>query len=182
MNLINNFDAQAMLWVQENLRMPVLSDILVPLTRLGNAGLLFIAAAVILLCFKTTRTSGILMLISMAACFIFNDIIIKRLIARPRPFITVPGLVTLVSPPASYSFPSGHTASAFAAVVTLFFTRRKFLGIGLVVAFFMGISRIYAGVHYPSDVIVGALVGTLTACAVGMLYKKRLRVYHNEKK
>ena len=59
MNFINNFDSQAMLWVQDNIRMPLLSGIFVPLTRLGNAGVLFIAVALILLCFKKTRTSGV---------------------------------------------------------------------------------------------------------------------------
>lgn len=180
MNFINNFDSQAMLWVQDNIRMPLLSGIFVPLTRLGNAGVLFIAVALILLCFKKTRTSGVLMLISMAVCYIFNDLIIKRIIERPRPFNSVVGLVPLVSPPKSFSFPSGHTASAFAAMVSLFFTKRKFAFAGLVVAFLMGCSRVYVGVHYPTDVIVGALVGALTAGMVGMLYKNRLRVYKSE--
>ncbi len=76
----------------------------------------------------------------------------------------IAGLHTLIGAQRDYSFPSGHTGSSFAAAVVLFCRLSKRLSsFLLLLAFLIGFSRLYVGVHYPSDIIVGAISGTLIA-------------------
>jgi undecaprenyl-diphosphatase len=93
------------------------------------------------------------------------DLVLKPLIARGRPFVAIHDARVVVARPATYSFPSGHAASAVAGafVTTLMLPRARALlwALAALVAF----SRIYVGVHYPLDVVCGALVGA----AVGVL-------------
>ena len=173
--MITSIDTSILLWIQGNLRCEFLSAILVTLSRLGNAGLLFIITGLILVCFKKTRTCGIILLISLAVGFGINDLVIKPLVARVRPFNACAELIPLVKPPASFSFPSGHSAAAFSCAVSLYFTKRKWLGFGLIIAFLMAFSRLYVGVHYPTDVICGMTVGTLSAIIVGNIYTHKFK-------
>ncbi len=85
---------------------------------------------------------------------------------RPRPFVS--HSVNLLSDKSSGdpSFPSNHAAGAFAFAFTLFWRRRKAGAILLVFALFMALSRLFLGVHYPSDVTVGAILALLVACLV----------------
>lgn len=102
-------------------------------------------------------------------------IVLKFIIAEPRPFMTLPN-VDLLTPASGTSFPSGHTATSFAAaaLIGLRYHRKtkekKHLLIYplLVVAVVVGYSRVYVGVHYPYDVISGAFIGIL--CAILILY------------
>jgi len=115
-------------------------------------------------------------IVGLAALFISNVAVylLKILIAEPRPFITLPNVELLVPENEIYSFPSGHTASSFAAVVVIGL-KYKFNIKGknyrliyplLAFAGLIGFSRIYIGVHYPLDVIFGAIVGILSALLV----------------
>ncbi|PUZ19440.1 PAP2 family protein [Chitinophaga costaii] len=98
------------------------------------------------------------------------NLLIKKLVKRPRPFITNMRL-TPVYKPGSYSFPSGHTSSAFSSGVTLAraYPHWYIIVPSLVWASAVGYSRMYLGVHYPSDVATGALLGTGTAFALGFM-------------
>jgi undecaprenyl-diphosphatase len=79
---------------------------------------------------------------------------------RPRPFIDVPGVHLLVPPPlTAYSFPSSHSAAAFAIAFTVVFFHRRF-GLALVAAAaLVALSRVFVGVHYPLDILVGGAFG-----------------------
>jgi undecaprenyl-diphosphatase len=87
------------------------------------------------------------------------DLVLKPLIARGRPFVTIHDARVVVARPPTYSFPSGHAASAVAGafVTALMLPRARALlwAVAALIAF----SRIYVGVHYPLDVVCGALVG-----------------------
>ena len=174
---ITALDFNIVLWVQQHVRSPFLSAFFIPFTTIGNAGILFILIGVLLLFFKRTRQSGILLLISLTISFILNDIVVKNIVQRPRPFNAFSQIVPLVPPPGKYSFPSGHTAAAFSSMVTFFFTQRKYAICGLVIALLMGISRIYVGVHYPTDVFFGALLGTAVAVTSAIIF---LKTQHKE--
>lgn len=164
MNWIQAWDGATLLWIQEHLRVTWLNGWMIFYTNLGEGGLLWICIALLFLCCPKTRRAGVLGLAALLLGYLCNDLILKMLITRPRPFRTIPELDILIPPPASFSFPSGHACASFAAAgcwrVSL---RGKYAGIVQVVlllmAALMAFSRLYVGVHYPSDVLVGSILG-----------------------
>ena len=156
-------EGAALLWIQEFLRGAVLDPIVSFYTQLGNAGLLWIALSLLLLIWPKTRRAGFAGLVALLLSLIFTNGILKHLVSRPRPWLTLTGLVPLVVEKDPNSFPSGHTCAAFAAAVAWWRTLpdRRLKVAGLVLAVLMGLSRLYVGVHYPSDVLGGAVFGTL---------------------
>ena len=90
---------------------------------------------------------------------------LKPLFARPRPCDLRPEMLTLVARPHGWSFPSGHTSSAFAAAFALWLQNRR-LGVpALALAGFIGFTRMYLYVHFPTDILGGVALGlALGAC------------------
>ncbi|MCI8870006.1 MAG: phosphatase PAP2 family protein [Lawsonibacter sp.] len=177
LEMLRNLDGAVLLWIQEFLRNDVLSAVLKPYTMLGNAGLLWIAASLAMLCFRRTRRAGCAALLAMALGLLCTNVVLKHLAARPRPWLDVAGLVPLVHEPDPNSFPSGHTCAAFAAAGAWSRTlpERRMGTAGLILAGCMGLSRLYVGVHYPSDVIAGAAVGLLCAWCARRLLERRTK-------
>lgn len=173
-----SLDGAVLLWIQEYLRGPVQDAVMVLYTTLGNAGALFIAAAVLMLCFKKTRKAGIAALLALAVGFACTNLILKHLVARPRPWLDVAGLIPLIAEHDPNSFPSGHTTAAFAFAGAVWFTASKkwLKWAALIAAVLMGFSRLYVGVHYPSDVLAGVLIGLLSGWAAWRLCKRRNRI------
>ena len=172
MEAILSFDAQALLWIQENFRAPFLSGILVFFSLIGNSGLCWIAVGLVLSFFKKTRKGGILLLLCLLGAYLVNDILIKPLVARVRPYEVVEGLEILVPPLSSFSFPSGHTNASFASAFALTAYFGKKGAWAYLPALLISLSRCYVGVHYPTDVLMGAVVGTLSALLVWVIWKK----------
>ena len=162
------WDASVLLWIQENVRCGLLSAILVPWSKLGNAGFIWILLSVLLLLIPKTRKAGTAALLAMLLSLIFTNGIIKHLAARQRPWLVVEGLVPLLAEPDPNSFPSGHTAAAMACAVAWLKTLPVRWGrvLAMVGAVLMGLSRLYVGVHFPTDVLVGAVLGAVYACVV----------------
>lgn len=177
-----HFDLSVFEWVQ-TIQTPILSAILKVITTLGEGGIIFILLALILLFTKKYRKAGFAMIVALGVMVICNNLILKEILARPRPFnLTfdwwneVYKFPDIVSRPDSYSFPSGHTSSAFAAAIALVWYDKK-IGIPTTIfAFIMGFSRIYVEVHYCTDVIAGMLVGIIYAI-IGILIAKWLYPY-----
>lgn len=156
-----------LLWIQDNVRNDFLTLFFVVITSLGNAGMLWILITLGLLIPKKTRKVGILCAVSLLFSFLIDNILLKNLVARTRPYEVIEGLTYLVKKPVDYSFPSGHTGTSFAAAVVLFLSYpKKYSFWFLVLAFLIGFSRLYVGVHYPTDVLAGALIGTVIAVCV----------------
>lgn len=172
---IQNFDASALMYIQDFIRLPFLNAIMVFFSTIGNLGLLWIALGLVLLFPKRTRRGGLDMLICLALAYIINDLVIKEIFARTRPYETIDELKTLVSPLSSYSFPSGHSVSSFASAMALTLAFGKKGAWAYIPASLIAFSRCYVGVHYPSDVLAGMLVGTLVAYGVYMLLKKYVK-------
>jgi len=87
---------------------------------------------------------------------------IKRIVQRPRPFLTIPdALPPIIPEPSSYSFPSGDTALAFGAAIAFGQCFPRFRPFAVLLAFAVGLSRVFVGVHYPLDALGGAIVGTI---------------------
>ncbi len=203
-----NFDLSVFQWIQ-SIQTGILNTIMVVITTLGDEGIFFIAMGLVLMCFKKHRKAGLALLVALLVMEVGNNLILKELIARPRPFYIfnpdaipadhkyyaeifekataaverLPELAArwvdtyrfpnLVHAPSSWSFPSGHTSSAFAAAFAVLWYNRK-IGIPTVIfAALMGFSRIYVQVHYCTDVIAGVLVGFIYAL-IGVLIMKFL--------
>jgi len=173
--MLQTVDASVLLLVQNVLRFEWANDILIFYTTLGNKGLLWICICLLLLCAKRTRKAGILALLAMLLGLLCNNYLLKNLIARPRPWLTVSGLLPLLEPPDPYSFPSGHTCAAFAAagVWRRALPRKWMRAAAVAAAALMGFSRIYVGVHYPTDVLAGMCVGLLCAQIVFHAFRKK---------
>ena len=116
-----------------------------------------------------TKRDGLYMATSTATTYLLN-LAIKKLVKRPRPFLTDRNLVPVYRP-GEWSFPSGHTSSVFSAVTSLARVYPKWYTIApsYLWAAGVGYSRMYLGVHYPTDVAAGAVLGTGTAFAFGFL-------------
>lgn len=162
-----------LLWIQDNLRNDVLTPFFVVITSLGNAGILWILITAGLLIPKKTRKVGILCVAALLFSFLIDNVLLKNLVARTRPYEVIEGLTYLVKKPVDYSFPSGHTGTSFATAVVLFFSfPKKYSFWFLVLAVLIGFSRLYVGVHYPTDVLAGAIIGTLIAVCVYLVGTK----------
>ena len=164
---IQQFDEQSLTWIAQNIRSGLLDPFMTLYTKLGDAGLLFIALGLVLLLFKSTRKAGFSALCAMIIGLVVVNFTIKPLIARERPWLVIENFVNLVPEKDPNSFPSGHTNAAFAFALALCMTApKRWMKIAAVcAAVVMGLSRLYVGVHFPSDVLVGALVGSLCGLA-----------------
>lgn len=140
------------------------------ITHLGSGGLLWLVVAAVMLVRKETRATGIVMILAIALSGIFTNLIIKPLFNRPRPFQSYP-VEILIGPPLGSSFPSGHTTASFAGAVAYAIMRRDKLRWALLfMAVLISFSRLYLFVHYPSDVLVGMIIGILFAFLAKKLY------------
>ncbi len=110
-----------------------------------------------MLFFAKRRLTGCTVLTALLLELLLNEHLVKKLIRRPRPFTLQPALDTVIPHPGSFSFPSGHTASSFAAATAIFMYDKKLGTAAYIVAALIGFSRNYFGVHYPTDVLAGAL-------------------------
>lgn len=148
------------------IRTPVGDQVMCFITNIGNAGMIWIMLAVVLLLLPKTRKSGVIMIIALVLDVILCNGILKNVFARVRPCDVNTAVQLLIPRPDDYSFPSGHTAASFAAVTALFFAgEKKLWKPTLVLAILIAFSRLYLYVHYPTDILGGIVVGTVCGYA-----------------
>lgn len=150
----------------QNIRTP-LGDVVMPLiTRLGDAGAVWILLAVVLLIVPKTRRSGAVLAAALCVDVVLCNGILKGLFGRIRPCDVNTSIQLLVARPDDFSFPSGHTAASFAAVAALMLAgERRLWKPVLLLAVFIAFSRMYLYVHYPTDIVGGVIVGVLSGAA-----------------
>lgn len=162
--------------IQNFIGSEVFNLVMPAITFLGEWGILWIVIGVSLTISKRFRPYGITLLLALIITAFIGNIVIKPLVARDRPFIADPNFNLIIQGPSSFSFPSGHSASSFAAaVIVCFMPIKRYWKFGAcLVAFLIAFSRLYLFVHYPSDVLTGALLGILIGLALGFLLKRYL--------
>lgn len=143
----------------------------------GSLGQLWPIVGVILLFFKQTRKTGIAVIVSYIGVLLFGELLLKHLVTRVRPCQVDQAFAMLVDRPSSSSFPSTHSAFAFAAATAIFANYRK-IGIAMFCfAALIAFSRLYLFLHFPTDVLCGAALGILIGFAavriVDALYRKK---------
>jgi len=169
-------DAKLLLIIQ-SLRLPILNEIVMFFTSLNNGGIIVIAIILLFLLVKKLRFIGMMMAVSLILEAVLNNLILKNLIGRTRPYEMIDGLMLLCKEATDFSFPSGHTGSAFAIAGVIWLLLPKKYGItAIVLSILMGLSRLYVGIHYPTDVVVGVFLGIFTSwLTVKIIFKEKCR-------
>lgn len=164
-----------------------LFDILMP--ALSQRGYLLVLPFLVLMAMRSGRRTkpsersflplalGTL-LVAIASVAVADRVedVLKVAIARPRPCRGIEGIRLIVACPASFSLPSGHAITSFAGALPLFLLTREYVALTwrtypLLLATAIAFSRIYLGVHYPSDALAGAALGALIGSSLSFLYR-----------
>lgn len=157
-------------WLQS----PLMTQIMRFITSLGSGAILWILFFLYLYFIKKDKRTAWFLAAAVIVTSLVNDGLIKHLINRPRPFIDHPELPALIAHPLSSSFPSGHSATSFAALTVLMTTEKPTRWLAMAGAILIAFSRIYLHVHYPTDVLAGILLGiSIGAVMVRMMKKER---------
>ena len=156
---MNNFELGLLNKIQEIFSCKFLDTVFPFITKFGDGGIIWIALALFFLLFKKTRKIGISMGISLIIGFLVGNLFLKNVVARIRPYDLNLEFSLLIPKLSDYSFPSGHTLSSFEGATSIFLRNKKIgipaLGLAVLIAF----SRMYLYVHYPTDVLTGAVLG-----------------------
>lgn len=172
MDIIFNIDKNIILNINKIIpNYPIIQYVFSFITHLADMGLIWIVIGILLLFKKSTRKNGIIMLISLSIGSIIGNGILKNIFERQRPFIEL-SLQPFISAPSGFSFPSGHSLASFIGATCIFFTNKKLGILSYIFAFLIALSRVLLIVHYPTDVIVGSLLGIIIASAVIYIFKK----------
>ena len=172
-----SFDLPILDWIVANLWCPVLDVAMPIITLLGDAGIFWIAVAVLFMITKKYRKTGIGMMLALMMGLLICNIWLKPTIARIRPYdfqmqYFLKEIPLLAGGMHDFSFPSGHTIASFEAAVVILLNNKK-LGIpAMILACLIAFSRLYLYVHYPTDVIFSIVLGTAFAFLGNYLAQK----------
>lgn len=156
---LTSFDFSILDFIQHYLKSNLADTFFSFITALGNKSIFWIIFTLFLILIPSCRKTGVTAMISLLLEVLCCNIILKPLIARTRPYEINEMIQLLIRQPTDFSFPSGHTAAAFAITSALYFCRSKLWIPSGILAFFIAFSRLYFYVHYPSDVLAGAIIG-----------------------
>ena len=184
-DVFTNFDLNVFHWFETAFNTgnyKILDTVMYIITTLGDAGIIWIVLAVALMIPKKYRKCGMMMAGSLIIMLVLNNLVLKNLFQRPRPFLFFENspvyqwwLNAGAQVESDRSFPSGHTTSSFAAVVPLFKRDKRFGAAALVLAILIAFSRIYVHVHYCTDilfgVVLGVVYGLLGCLVIGLIIK-----------
>lgn len=167
-------EGSVLLWFQEAVRRPGLNEAVSFFTHLGDGGMIWILLCGLLLLFPKTRRTGL----AGAAALVLNlalvNFCLKPLVDRTRPWLMVEGLTALIFEGDPHSFPSGHTSASFACAAAWWGTLPgKWRYAAVAAAALMGLSRLYVGVHFPTDVLCGALAGVFCGWLTGRMLQRK---------
>lgn len=175
MEWIQRLDCQMMTWIQNHMPHEGLNGLMVWISRLGNGGMIwiFLGLALLVLGWKKRKSLlwGLAVLFSLGSNALVCNLLLKPMVARTRPY-DVLGYDLMIPPLSDYSFPSGHTSASFAAATAIYALHPGWGKAAYVFAALMGVSRLYLGVHFVTDVVAGAVIGVLMAKLTLFVMKK----------
>lgn len=151
--------------IQEHLRSPLLDTVMLIATHLGDLALVWLVASAVLTALPRYRRFGVAVFVAVAVTAALGMLVLKPLFGRARPFVTYEFAGLLIPPPSGDSFPSNHSMVSFAAAAALCCLPGKGRGVlalkvsAVAVACLIAFSRLYLYVHYPSDILAGAVIG-----------------------
>lgn len=156
--------------IQDHLRSPFMDAAMPFVTHLGDLAVVWLVAAAVLIAQPKRRAWGIGVLVAVLVAAVVGAFLLKPLFGRIRPYEAHGFLGLLIPPPLGSSFPSNHSLVSFAAAAALccvpdkgrLSTALKVLAVTF--ACLIAFSRLYLFVHYPSDVLAGAVIGMLIGC------------------
>jgi undecaprenyl-diphosphatase len=162
-NMVYNRDKVLFHLINQKAKCKALDKSMPLVTRLGNASVTIVVCLAISLLGNTSmKEAGIEALFALATSHLMVQVL-KRLVHRERPIEVMADINVFNVPIDFYSFPSGHTTAIF-AVTTVFMLYRHVLAVPLMIlGVAVGLSRMYVGVHYPTDVFIGMFIGILFA-------------------
>ncbi len=156
-----NFEIGILLWMQNWLKSDFMDFFMATVSRLGNGGAIWIVAALVMLATKKYRRCGAFVGIGLLLGLLFGNLILKNIIARPRPCWLVENVHMLVEMPMDFSFPSGHTLSSFIAAFVMMRADKRIGIFAFVLATLIAVSRVYLFVHFPTDILGAIILATL---------------------
>lgn len=159
---LDNFILQKMIEIQN----PLLSGIMTGITYLGSNGAIWLLIGFTFLISKKWKEAGFVLIMVILLSGLLNDLILKNIFQRLRPFDQIGGVSALIAEPSGYSFPSGHAFSSFASAYIINRYNTKLGVFTYVLALFIAISRVYLRVHFFTDVFVGAILGTIASVVI----------------
>lgn len=183
MDWLNQLEGAFLLFLQNEVRSPILDQIMRLITILGERGLIpiFICVALLFierdskgrLCFRGGTKTGVIAAVALLMDAILINVWLKNAVERIRPYEVIEGLHYITTMPHDFSFPSGHTGSCFAIACVLFIRMPRKVGItALAIAGMVGFSRLYLGIHYPTDVLAGMGIGIFCGYAANWICLK----------
>ena len=166
-------ELQLLEWIQM-FRTEFLDSFFKIYTTIGNRGEIWFAIILLTALNKKTRYLSIVAICALLIEVVTIEGILKPIFMRPRPFVTHP-IDILIPIPHGSSFPSGHSASSFAVASVYLFGKYKHRISIFILASLMAFSRLYLFVHYPSDVLVGSILGLIIGAATYYILEKKLK-------
>ena len=163
--VIQDIDFAVLDWIQQHMRCGWMDWLMPKVTLLGKGAALWVCITLALLAIRRHRRVGMRMALGLVLAAVIGLLLMKNLVARPRPCWLSPDVGLLVKVPWDYSFPSGHTLMGFVCATVIALHHRRAGICAFVVAAIIAFTRLYLYVHFPTDVLAGAVLGVVLGIA-----------------